>query len=286
VHRRLRHRTARGWAVAVAVLAASAALLVLAGRAAMIDALLRTMLYPAPAVRVPERPPPPLVAVELRPASGEQVTAWARPVRPGADPGRPAAVFFHGNGENLETMRQAGLFPLLDGLDVPYLASDYPGYGRSSGEPSEAGLMATGEAALARLAVDAPGRPLVVAGWSLGAAVAVELAARHPRQVAGVVLLSPWSRLADVAAVHFPGPLVRPALGHRYDSLAAARRVEVPALVVHGADDRIIPVEQGRRVAEALAGEVRWVPVAGAGHNDLLARQQVWDELRRFIDSL
>ncbi|HMB54957.1 MAG TPA: alpha/beta fold hydrolase, partial [Thermoanaerobaculia bacterium] len=131
--------------------------------------------------------------------------------------------------------------------------------------------------------------PLVVVGWSLGAAVAVQLAARRPGALDGVALLSPWSRLADTAAAHFPGFMARPLVGDRYDSLAAAPRITAPVLVMHGERDRIIPAVQGERLVEALAEregvETRWVAVPGAGHNDLLGRGVVWDELGRLFDA-
>jgi hypothetical protein len=197
-------------------------------------------------------------------------------------------LFFHGNGENLETMRRAGLFSALGELGVAYLAVDYPGYGRSGGEPSEESLVAAAEAALDRLRQIHPERRTVAVGWSLGAAVAVQLAARRPQEVDGVVLLSAWTDLADTAAVHFPGAIVRPLIGSRYDSLAAAPRIRGPALVVHGEDDRVIPMELGRRLAAALEARhgvsTRWVPVRHAGHNDLLARDQVWTQMRRFLE--
>ena len=53
---------------------------------------------------------------------------------------RPVALFFHGNGENLETMRQTGLFGELAGLQIGFAAVDYPGYGRSGGRASEESL--------------------------------------------------------------------------------------------------------------------------------------------------
>ena len=258
----------------------------------MFGPILDTMLYPAPRLRVGE-PPPGLTELTIdaepgvRTEPGAHLVAWAGGDR--ATPGRPAALFLHGNGENLETMRRAGLFARLDRLDAAYLALDYPGYGRSGGEPGEAALVAGAEAALDRLRVLHPGRPLVVVGWSLGAAVAVQLAARRPAALDGVVLLSPWSRLADTAAAHFPGLVVRPLVGDRYDSLAAAPQVTAPALVIHGERDHIIPARQGEQLAAALGErdgvETRWVPVAGAGHNDLLGQEVVWAELAHFLDA-
>lgn len=248
----------------------------------MLDAFARQALYPAPAVPVPSPPPAPLEEVRLDLATGEQAVAWAYTPADLA-PGAPVVLFFHGNGENLQTMSWAGLYEDLGQLGVAFLAADYPGYGLSTGRPSEEGLLATGDAAVAWARERHPGRPVIVCGWSLGAALSLATAARRPGEVQGVAVLSPWTSLADVARHHFPPLLVRALLRETYDSLAAARRLTVPALVIHGEVDDLIPAEQGRRIAEALAGEARWVPVPGAGHNDLLAQPVVWEELRRFF---
>lgn len=261
------------------------ALVLLVVLALMLTRTVRQMTYPAPPVRVPSPPPGPLEEVRLELADGVEVVAWAGG-GDGLPAGAPVALFFHGNGENLETMRRGGLFEELAALDVAFLAADYPGYGRSGGRPGEEGVLATGDAAVEWARRRFPERPIVVCGWSLGAAVAVASAAAHPEEVDGLVAMSPWTTLEDVASVHFPRFLVRVLLPERYDSVSEAQRVRMPALVVHGGRDSIIPVEQGRRLAESLAGPTRWVPVAGAGHNDLLAHGEVWRELAAFLDDL
>lgn len=245
------------------------------------DALARSLLYPAPSIPV-SSPPEGLEDVELSLATGDTAAAWAGD---GAKPGAPAVLFFHGNGENLETMRLGGTFREIRRLGVACLAVDYPGYGRSSGSPSEEGIEATADAALAWARSRWPERSLVPAGWSLGAATAIALAARAGDRVAGLVAMSVWTRLEDVATLHFPAALVRWILSESYDSVAAAEQVRCPALVLHGEQDQLIPCAQGRRIAETLA-EARWVPVARAGHNDLLGRREVWDEVDSFLRGL
>ena len=238
------------------------------------------MLYPAPPFRVPSPPPPPLVEVEWSLAGGTSIVGWSRgDVVPA---GAPAVIFFHGNGENLETMRLGGLFDDLDRLGIAYLAVDYPGYGRSGGSPSEAALAEAAEGGLAELGRRFPGRPRVVCGWSLGAAVAARLAARGAPEVDGLILLSPWTDLPSLAGEHFPGWLVSLLLRERYDSLSLAPRLELPALVIHGREDRIIPVEHGRRLAAELP-RASYLEVPGAGHNDLLGRAEVWQAMAVYL---
>ena len=248
----------------------------------MLDDFVRQSIYPAPRVPVPQAPAP-LEEVGLDLATGERIVAWSHADRE-LPAGRPAVVFFHGNGENLETMRMAGTFEELARLRVAWMAVDYPGYGRSTGKPSEEGVLAGADAAVAWLRERHPGRPLVLCGWSLGAATAIGTAARHPEHVRGLIALSPWTSLQDVARLHFPGFMVKSMLRERYDSLAAAKKVRVPALVIHGEVDNLIPAAQGKEVAAALSA--RWVPIPSAGHNDLLARDEVWTEMERFLDEV
>ena len=196
---------------------------------------------------------------------------------------RPLVLYFHGNGENLETMRQSGLFAEFAGLGVDLLAVDYPGYGRSAGSPSEAANVAAAEAALDWAKRERGAQRRIAAGWSLGSAVAVQLAARHPADFDRLVLMSPWAGLRTLARQHYPGFMVAALLQEDYDSLAAAAAVRSPALVIHGSADSIIPATHGEAMAAALGAGARFVAIAGAGHNDLLGEPAVWEELRAFL---
>ncbi len=97
-----------------------------------------------------------------------------------------------------------------------------------------------------------------------------------------MIALSAWTTLAEVAAEVFPAFAVKFMLRERYDSRTAARGVRVPALVVHGERDNLIPMAHGKEISSMLAGETRWVEVPGAEHNDLLGRGE-WEEVERFL---
>lgn len=239
----------------------------------------RGMIYPAPGVSV-GTPPPSFDEVVLEIDGQTQVVGWHHARSESV--GGAAVVFFHGNGENLETMKWGGAYGRLTDLDAPVLVVDYPGYGRSQGQPSEESLKMTAEAALIWMARRHPERRLVVCGWSLGAALAVHLAATHPDEVDGLVAMSPWTSLTEVAKIHFPDWIVSLGLRESYDSLAAAERIRSPSLIIHGALDDIIAASQGQRLAERLS-TAEWVLVPGAGHNDLLGFSVVWQEIDKFL---
>lgn len=241
---------------------------------------MRQMIYPIPPLAVGP-PTPPLRDVRLASPQEEIVAGWF--LEPSVDTVAPYAVLFlHGNGENLETLRRGGLIEPLLALRAPILIIDYPGYGNSGGEPSEASLTEAALRALAWLGEALPEHRVVIMGWSLGAALALRAASSGSVQVMGVVAMSPWTSLTEVASLHFPAWMVRVALRERYDSLGAAARVRCPSLVIHGGADAIIPAEQGRRLAGSLRNS-HWVEIQAAGHNDLLAFPEVWNEIARFL---
>jgi pimeloyl-ACP methyl ester carboxylesterase len=239
----------------------------------------RAMIYPVPPVAVPSPPPAPLAEVPLDSETG-RLSAW----RLGdGRAGRPLVIYFHGNAENLETLRYAGLFAEFERIGADVLAVDYPGYGRSSGEPSETANLAAAEAALTWAMREHPDQRRIACGWSLGAAVAIQLAARHPESVDRLILLSPWSTLRALAGEHYPAFMVGALLRERYDSLAAAASIRCPTLLVHGEADSIIPMRHGEALARVLGERSRFVDKPGAGHNDLLGEPAAWSEIGAFL---
>jgi hypothetical protein len=246
--------------------------------------MVKSMVYPAPAVPV-QAPPNPYLPVSPTTENGDKLDMWVLDPEGSSDV-LGTVLFFHGNGENLETLRLSGKFEALRYLGCTAVAIDYPGYGRSSGSPSEKSLAEAADAALGWVVQNRPDAPVFVCGWSLGAGVAAGVAKRHDNQIHGVVLLSPWTTLADVAGTRFPRFLVRMVLRDRYDSIEAVKQITTPVLVMHGTDDRVIPFSQGRQLAEKTKSLYKWVPVEGAGHTQLLSHPLVRQELNTFITAI
>lgn len=192
-------------------------------------------------------------------------------------------VVFNGNAGH-RAMRA----PLADALaraGMSVLLFDYRGFGGNPGTPSESGLRADARAALryvlARSDVDRA--RIVYLGESLGAAVAAELAVDRPP--AALVLRSPFTSLADVGRVHYSFLPVGWLLRDRFATIDRIARVRAPLLVIAGDRDRIVPVEQSRRVYEAANEPKSLAVIDGADHNDhaLLAGREMIDHVISFL---
>lgn len=243
--------------------------------------MVKSMVYPVPAIPV-SSPPAPYREVALHIDGHTPVDMWV--VEPTVSEASIATiVFFHGNGENLETVRQSGKFESFRSFGCTAAAIDYPGYGRSGGRPSEKSLAEAADSAVSWVLENLPDKPVILCGWSLGAGVAAGAAKRHNGRIKGVILMSPWTTLEDVASTRFPRFLVRIALRDKYNSVEAVNRITVPVLVLHGTEDRVIPVSQGKTVASHAPSLTKWIPIEGIGHTGLLSHAWVNKELAEFI---
>ena len=192
-------------------------------------------------------------------------------------------LFLHGNAGNVSHrgfhMREI----MRAGSSV--LVPDYRGYGRSEGWPTEGGLYRDAEAAY-RWLLDKGWKPsqIVFHGESLGSAVAVETATKHP--CAGMVLEAPFTSTRDVAATILP--VAGPLLISGYDSKSKIGRIRVPLLVIHGDRDEVIDYRLGKALFEAAPKPKAFWTVPGAGHNDLVfaAGPAYAEKLREFYASL
>jgi hypothetical protein len=243
--------------------------------------LMPGMVYPVPPVSVGGAPAG-FSEIELKLPDGTTVNGWLYRTPAAADT-TPVVVYFHGNAENLETLKQSQQLAAFQQMDVHLLAIDYPGYGLSGGSPNEQSLRSTADAAVAYAQQQFPENPLILMGWSLGAAVALVTAAEHPAAVDGVIALSPWSSLPEAAADHYPQWLVGLIIKEQYNVMEAAKKITCPVLLVHGEQDELIPAAHSERIAVTLKGIVQYMRVFEAGHSDLLAHSDVWSALHHFV---
>jgi hypothetical protein len=198
-------------------------------------------------------------------ADGQRLHGWWLPRRAAA---LGHVLLCHGNAGNVgDRLMHADLLTAV-GFDV--LLFDYRGYGHSGGSPGEQGTYRDARAARAALLRQADVDPagVVYLGESIGGAVALELAIAHPP--AGLVLLSAFTSVRDIARTHY-GLIPTRLVPDAYPSLRRIAGLRAPVLVVHGGDDAIVPVEHGRALFEAAPQPKRLRIVAGVGHNDLVS---------------
>jgi hypothetical protein len=192
----------------------------------------------------------------------------------------PLLIYYGGNAEEV-SWQAAEPWP----EDWALAFVNYRGYGESDGKPSERALFGDAERVLDALTArpDVDRARIVLVGRSLGSGVAVHVASR--RDVAGVVLISPFDSMTALGERHYPFLPVRLMLKHPFDSIARAPAITVPLLAIVGERDAIIPPEHSRRLFEAWAGPKRWAAVPNAGHNDLGPQADFWRPIEAFLSA-
>ncbi|HYD39882.1 MAG TPA: alpha/beta fold hydrolase [Anaeromyxobacter sp.] len=232
-------------------------------------------------------------ALRHRPVTiaGDGVTleGWLFP----AESARGTIIFLHGRNQNRsEGLRVAErLVPL--GWDV--LVYDSRAHGASGGEYSTFGYWERRD--LSRVIDSLGAERIVVMGVSLGGAVAIQGAADDPR-IDEVISISAFSSMRRVVRERLPAFIARLVLSSTFraaeemgamrvdgaDTAAAARRVTVPTLVLHGEDDRFVPREHARQIHDALAGPKSLVLVPGAGHGNVLQTEEAWRKIVGWLE--
>ena len=207
-----------------------------------------SIIYPG-AKNLVERDPPKAQGAEVLNISTSEgnVEAIFLPATAGADAMlRPVVIFGHGNGEVIDYWVAA-----LDGFrerGIGVLLVEYPGYGRSTGSPSEVSIRAAMDGAYDRIATDSRVDPTRIFGFgqSIGGGAICLLA--KDRSLRALILESTFPSLDIFTAGYWaPSFLLR----DHFDNVSKVAHFAGPVLVIHGRDDRLIPWEQAQRLAAA-----------------------------------
>lgn len=188
---------------------------------------------------------------------------WAPP------PDRPTILFLHGNAQTV--FEWAPVYKDLEQVECGLLLIDYPGYGKSTGTPTETSLYAAGRAAISWLSTvkQTDTESTIVFGKSLGGGVATYLADEY--ELRGLALESTFCSIPAMAKTllssSLPTSLIFPS--ERYESIDRISRIQVPVLVIHGAADRLIPASQARTLFAQANQPKQLYIVPSADHNDV-----------------
>ena len=201
----------------------------------------------------------------------------------GADPVEPVianVIVFHGNAGSAVDRRY--YVAALERRGFRVFINEYPGYGGRPGSPSEATVTQQAERLVAAVAQAFP-EPVFLWGESLGAGVAGSIASRV--DAAGVVLLTPWDSLPNVAQAQFWFLPARWLVLDQYDTVENLRDYEGPVAVIVAENDEVIAPRHGRNLFASLSGEKRFWEFAEAGHNSWPAAEhhEWWTEVTEYL---
>lgn len=192
---------------------------------------------------------------------------------------RPLLIYFGGNAEDV-----MALIPTMSNFSTwTVLLMNYRGYGASEGRPSEAAFYQDALQLYDHFSQqqNIDSQRIVLMGRSLGTGVAVYLAQQRP--AAGVILISPYQSLVQVAQTHYPFVPVKWLLKHRFESGSRAADITAPLLMIAAEQDEIIPLSHSLDLAAQWAGTVEQVIIAQATHNNVSEAAGYWQTIRQFL---
>ncbi|MDD7972497.1 hypothetical protein [Roseinatronobacter alkalisoli] len=227
----------------------------------------RALVGPAPSL------PGQTERLTLRSADGDELHG----VRiPGRRNDTALLLGFGGNAWNAESL---ALFLHQHAPDHPVATFHFRGYSPSTGTPSAQALR--GDAVLIHdvLSDGAPGT--IAVGFSVGAGAAAYLGA--VRELKGVLLVTPFDSLHNVARGSMPWVPVRWLLRHDMNPLSDLRDRQIPVAILTATGDEVIPPARSEAlIAGLMASDSARLHVARipAGHNDIYSHPEFNAALR------
>ena len=188
-----------------------------------------------------------------------------------------ALVYFGGNAENVSSSLAAfsQAFP-----ERAIFLMHYRGYEASSGKPSEAAIQRDALALFDK--VHAEYADVALVGRSLGSGVAIRVASLRP--VSGLVLVTPYNSIQDIAESRFPYVPVRWILLDKFESWRYASAVHVPTLLLAAGNDELIPLSSTQKLYRAFPAGVALLQVVPYfGHNDISSSPVYMEAIRRAL---
>lgn len=172
----------------------------------------------------------------------------------------------------------------LTKLGYRVILSEYPGYGARPGNITQASLVSHAKNLVHQIQQSFSG-PVYLWGESLGAGVAAATAGSKDISVDGLILLTPWYSLGELAQSMYWFLPVKWLLRDRYPSAHYLQNYRGPVAVILAERDTIIPIRHGQKLFDSLSTtKQRWI-FKGADHNNWPFQPEApwWQEVMQFM---
>jgi pimeloyl-ACP methyl ester carboxylesterase len=185
---------------------------------------------------------------------------------------QPTIVYFHGNAGNLAGRAQRFDRMLQRGYGIVAMA--YRGSSGSQGSPNQGKITNDSQFLIENLDNLGFQKPanLIYYGESLGTGVATQLALTHPPSA--MILEAPFTSITDLAAKQFPIFPIRQILDQEWNSLDAISKINVPLLILHGREDKVIPFSHGQAIFNASSSSQKTLKIM-----DNTSHHNIWTVL-------
>jgi uncharacterized protein len=195
---------------------------------------------------------------------------------------RGTVVAFHGNAGS--AWQRDYFIRALHPLGYRVILAEYPGYGGRPGDTNETVFVRDAIATVKRARSDF-GTPIYLLGESMGCGVAAAAAAARDVDASGLILITPWDSLPDLAQTHYWYLPARMLTIDRFDSVSNLESFDRPVALAIAKNDTVVPNKHSLRLFHSLAAPKRLWEFAGAGHNTwpTAADAPWWREAMDFV---
>ena len=202
---------------------------------------------------------------------------------------QPAILYFHGNGEVIYDYDD--IAPIYNRLGINLILADYRGYGSSGGTPNFTAVCQDAKVILTSVKEELARRgfrsELWIMGRSLGSLSALELAASCPDRIKGLIIESGFANVARIMKNSGRIPKGTPLTQFDQECLHMVKSITVPTLILHGAEDQLVPYREAEDLYENLgSADKKLVAIPRAGHNDIMfvGMKQYFGEIVAFLE--
>ncbi len=187
-------------------------------------------------------------------------------------------LYFHGNGGSLDSWGNVATDFTNQGYDI--LIVDYRTYGKSRGKISQKNLFDDAKSCFEFLKNEYKENNITIFGRSIGTGIATYLASETKPE--RLILETPYYNFQSLIAHHVPFLPVFLILRYPFSSHQYIKKVNCPIYIFHGTEDKTIPYQFGKQLANSIPKE-NFITIAQGTHNDLSTFPMYQQKLKEIL---